>query len=169
MKGNGKTRTLTLSALLAALTLVSHFAATVWPSGDLSIAAFSAIFTAAAVIESGIGAGFYVFACSSLLSLLVMPSKSVSFLYLMFFGYYPIAKNFIERVRSMPAQWALKIALFNVALLLMYLLIKELVFDFGSYSPGYLIIAAAGTAIFALYDYGFSKVISLYMTRVHKK
>ena len=166
---NKKTRSLTLSALFSALTVISLFIASVWPTGQLGLAAFSSLFAAAAIIESGLGAGVYVFICSALLSMLLLSNRTAPLLYTLFFGYYPVLKSLIERIAAVPLQWALKLAVFNAALIAIYFLLRELFFDFGGYKPGLIIYCLAGSAVFALFDYGFSKVITLYDTRVHNR
>ena len=164
-----KTRSITLSALFAALTLVSLFFASLWPSGELGLAAFSSIFVAAAIIEQGAAAGVFVFIGGAVLGLVLFPGFPAPLYYASFFGYYPIIKSLIERVKFIPLQWVLKLAVFNAALVVMYYLLKNLVFDVGGYSPGFLIICPAGSAVFVLFDYGFTKVIRLYEYRIHGK
>ena len=164
-----KTRALTLSALFSALTMMSLFFATLWPSGEYGLAAFSSIFVAAAVIEGGLAAGIYVYACSAILSLLLLPVRAAPLLYALFFGYYPVVKSLIEHIKMLPLQWILKLCVFNAALTLIYIFLRELIFDFEDIKPGFLVICLAGSAVFALFDYGFSKVIRLYEYRIHGK
>ncbi|MDR0491680.1 MAG: hypothetical protein LBH28_10605 [Oscillospiraceae bacterium] len=166
---NKKTRTLALSAILSAFAFISLFIASVWPAAQMSLAAFSSIFVAAAVIESSLSAGVYVFVCSSLLSIILLPDKTASLLFILFFGYYPVIKSLIERLGAIPLQWLLKLVVFNAALSVVYFFLKELIFDFGDDSPGLLIVYIAGSAIFALFDYGFTKAIRLYMYRVKRR
>jgi len=163
---NRKTQNLTLSALFSALTLVSLYIASIWPTGQLSLAAFASIFTAAAVIESGINSGCSVFVVSSALGLLILPDKGAPLVYILFFGYYPIAKSLIEKMGSVALQWILKLALFNASLTVIWFFLRWLIFDQSDTTPATVIVYLAGSAIFALYDYGFSKVIRLYINRV---
>ena len=166
---NKQTRKLTLSALFSALAVVSLFFAVLWPSGELALAAFSSIFVAAAIIEEGISAGVYVYVCGSVLSLILFPGMPSPLFFAVFFGYYPVIKSFIERVRFAALQWVLKLAVFNCALAAIYFFVKDVVFSFGDYSPGLLVICVVGSALLALFDYGFSKVIWLYMYQVHSR
>ena len=133
------------------------------------MAAFSSIFVAAAIIEEGISAGLYVYVCGSVLGLILFPGVPSPLFFAAFFGYYPVLKSFIERVRPVVLQWVLKLAVYNCALVAIYFFVKDIVFDFGDYSPGLLVICTAGSALLAFFDYGFSKVIWLYMDRVHGK
>ena len=163
-----KTRAISLSALLSALTVVSLYFASVWPTGLFGLVAFSSLFSAAAVIESGVVYGIYVFVVSSALGMLILPDKAAPLLFILFFGYYPVIKSLIERIKSIPIQWVLKLVVFNAALTVLWFFLKDLFFDFGENTPGVIIIYLLGSAVFAVFDYGYSKVLLFYIDRVSK-
>jgi len=165
---NKKTRRLTLSALFAALTLISLYVASVWPTGLLGLVAFASLFGAATVIEAGILPGLYVYIVSSMLGMLLLPNKSAPLLYIFFFGYYPVIKSLIERVKPTILQWTLKLLVFNASLTVIWFLLKGLIFSFGENPPGLLLLYLGGSAVFALFDYGYTKVVWLYINRVAK-
>ena len=161
-----KTRTLTLSALLVALSIISLYIASVWPTGRFGLVAFSSLFVAAAVIEDGFAPGIYVYIISSILGMLIVPNRAAPLLYILFFGYYPIIKSLIERRGHIILQWVLKLLVFNVALTVLWLLLREIVFDFGEVLLAPTVLYLAGNVVFALFDYGYSKVIWFYIGRV---
>ena len=163
------TRYVTLSALLCALVFVSVFTASLWPTGQLAIIAFASLFIAAAVIEMGIAQGLQVYVVSSLLCLLILPNKVDALLHIIFFGYYPIVKSLVERRRNTIVQWVLKLLVFNAALFAALFFFSEVFIFPGSIAPAQWIIYTCGSAIFAFYDYGYTKLIWLYMYRVHSK
>ena len=94
-----KTRNLTLSALFAAFTVISLYFASIWPTGLFGLVAFSSLFATAAVIDAGLASGISVFLVSSILGMLIIPDKAAPLLYIFFFGYYPVVKSLIERIR----------------------------------------------------------------------
>ena len=165
---NRKTRSLTLSALFAALTIVVLYISVLWPTGQLALSAVASFFTVAAVIESGIFYGVYVYAVSAILGFILLPDKTVPLYYILFFGYYPIAKSLIERIEKTPFQWVLKLLVFVAALTVMWLFVRVLLIDYVWSIPNALIVYAVGCAVFVLYDYGYSKAIGLYLGRVSK-
>jgi len=165
---NKKTRALTLSALFAALTVISLYIASVWPTGTIGLAAAASIFVVAAIVEAGIGSGVSVFIVSSLLGMLLLPNRAAPLLYMLFFGYYPVVKSFIERLSSRPLQLVLKLCVFNLALTALWFLFGELIFDFGEFQPSPILLYIAGSVLFAIFDYGFTKVIWLYINRISK-
>jgi len=164
---NKRTRTLTLSALFSALAVVSLYVASVWPTGQLGLAALASLFVAAAVIESGLKRGALVFIVSSALSMLIVPNRVAPLIYILFFGYYPLVKSLIERIRSKAVQWALKLLVFNASLTIVWFLLREFIIGFDRPVPLFLIYLA-GSVVFLIFDYGLSKVIWLYIGYTNK-
>ena len=158
-----------LSALFSALTVIILYFASIWPTGQIGLVAAASMFAAAAVIETGLLSGVYVFVVSSALGMLVIPDRAAPLLYILFFGYYPVIKSLIERIGWIAVQWILKLLAFNAALTVIWFLVRELVFDFGEGVPGMIIIYLAGNAVFTLFDYGFTKVIWFYIYRVKRR
>ena len=163
-----KTRDLTLSALFAALTVAALYIASIWPTGQYGLVAFASLFVAASVIETGAMRGMYVYVVSSVLVMLLLPDKSTALLFILFFGYYPIVKNLIEKLKSKIAQWILKLLVFNVALTVILVFLKETLLGFRERLPGVPVLYLLGNAVFALYDYGYSNVLRLYIDRISK-
>ena len=163
-----KTRGITLSAVFSALCVIFLFIASVWPTGQLGLVALSSLFVAAAVIESGVVSGLYVFIISSGLGLLILPNKTAPLLFLIFFGYYPIIKCLIERINQTVIQWILKLIVFNASVTILWLFINELFLAFGDNPPEVWVIYLAGSAVFLLYDYGYTKLIWFYKERISR-
>jgi len=164
-----KTRSITLTALISALAVVMLYIASIWPTGRIGFVAVASVFTAAAVIEAGIRPGIYVFIVSSALSLLLIPEKSAAILYIAFFGYYPVIKSLIERIKGIIPQYALKLIVFNAAFTVVLFLLRGLVLGGFSALPGAAVLYLGGNVVFLLFDYGFSKLIWFYINRVSKK
>ena len=166
---NKKTRSLTLSALFAALTVISLYVASVWPTGLFGLVAFASMFGAAIVVEVGITHSFCVYIVSSVLGLMLLPNKAAPLLYAFFFGYYSAVKSLIERIdNKVILQWVLKLMVFNVALTVIWFLFGKLIYNFGENPPNLILLYLGGSIVFALFDYGYTKVIWLYINRVSK-
>jgi len=171
-----KTRKMTLSALFAALCVISLFVASVWPTGRFGLVAFASLFVAAAVIEGGIGSGISAFAVSSVIGMLILPNRVAPLLFIVFFGYYPVAKSLIEHIRGTIAQWVIKLALFNTVAVAMWFFMREILLEamgsrpvFGVELEGFPIaLLLGGSIIFVIYDFGFTKLIWFYINRISK-
>ena len=162
-----KTRRLTLSAMFIALSVIFLWIASIWPTGQLGLCAFASLFVAAAVVEMGIVPGIHVFIISAVLGFLILPNKSALLLYILFFGYYPIAKSIIEKINLIHLAWILKLALFNAVLTAIWFFIRGLLPSFSYDIPGAdILVYLGGNAVFALFDYGYSKLIRFYNDNV---
>jgi hypothetical protein len=163
-----KTRTLTMSALFSALTVVSLYFASIWPTGLFGIVAFSSLFVAAAVIETGVPSGIYVYVISSVLGMLLLPNRAAPLLYIAFFGYYPVVKSLIEKIKGAASVLVLKLIVFNAALTIIWFFMNELILGVGKILPGVFLMFLAGSVVFVIFDYGYSKLIRYYIERVYK-
>ena len=69
-----------------------------------ALPAMAGMLTMFAVIELGKKWSFGVFTAVSLISVLLVPNKEAAVMYLAFFGYYPIAKAFLESKLTLSKQ-----------------------------------------------------------------
>lgn len=152
-----------LCAVLTALSVVLLMAASALPSGRWAVAAAAGLAPAAAVVSAGLPAGALTWIAGAALGLLLAADKGVALLYLIFFGAYPIVKCIIERLRRMVPELICKLIYFNLTLTAVLFGLRSF-FPFLTRAPW--IYYAAGSALFLLYDYGFSKLIMLYTGRI---
>ena len=76
-------------------------------------------------IEFGKPTAWATFAATAILALMLDFDKEAAFFYL-FIGYYPIIKWSIERIRSVPLRLVIKLMLFSLSVIVMYLLLNLL-------------------------------------------
>ena len=100
--------------------------------------------------------------------MLLNPGRPAPLLFAFFFGYYPVLKSLIEKIKPALLQWALKFAAFNAVLAATYRLLGDIVYDFGEIQPNTAVLHIGGSMVFALFDYGFSKAAWFYAGRVSK-
>lgn len=166
---SAKAKRVAVSAMLAACALVLLYLAGFLPSGRMGVAAAAGLFPAAAVTSCGFAAGFLCYAGSAVLGLLLVSDKNVALMYLLFFGLYPVIKGQIERIGRLWAELALKFLVFNGFAILLFLGFTELfaaMIPVGARSPAVLLLIA--NAVFFLYDYGFSKLMTFYRRRIDR-
>ncbi|MDR1117255.1 MAG: hypothetical protein LBL09_03285 [Oscillospiraceae bacterium] len=123
---------------------------------------------AVAVSNGGIGAGFAVYLAASILSLLILPSKSSAILYTAFFGVYPMVKSLIERINKMPLEWVLKLLFFNAVMVGLKLLFSGLFYDVTGSEAAFYLILAMGNIAFVVYDICFTGLIAQFLQRFWK-
>lgn len=168
-----KTKTLTLCAMMSALSVVFMFIGNLFPTGRMGFMAVASLFTVAVVIQSGYIAGLAVFIVSTLLGILLLPDKSPLAFYGIFFGYYPIVKSLAEKVKNSAFCWMIKLVIFNIALTVIFVFLKELLmlrfFDKLAENILGIVIYIVFNIVFIVYDIGLSRLIGFYMTNIYKK
>ena len=95
-------------------------------------------------------------------------------MYICLFGYYPIVKALIERINKPVIEWILKLAVFNVAAIMIYAVFAGmfgvLIDDFSTLGKyGAYIFLGFGNAVFVLYDITVSRLSGTYIYRIHPK
>lgn len=159
-----------LTAMFAAMSLVFLYLASVLPAMRFLAYFLSSVFVMGLVLEEEIGLAWLMFAAVSLLSLLLMPNILRVVPYALFFGHYGIGKYYIQtRVKDKVVGYILKLLYYNVALVLMYLLAREVIEqDLLSMGVGLWLVIIAAEAAFVLYDYLFSKVTAYYFNNIRR-
>ena len=158
---------LSLCAVLAALGVVILVLAAVYPALAPAFAALAGLFGAVAVIHCGPLWALGVWLVCGGLGLLLSPAKGAAVLYLLFFGWYPVAKSGIEHMQSLPLSWAVKLLTAAASIVCAYLVYYRLFVSTQLYA-WYLYLGAMAVllVVFAAYDIAFSALISFYLRRI---
>lgn len=158
--------------VIAALSTVIMLIAGVVPVASYALPALAGVFSMVIVMEMQIGWAFAVYGVTAALSILLVPDKSAALLYVIFFGYYPIVKALIERIKWKPVAYLVKLAVFNVAVIGAYFIalwLLSLPADafviFGVNLPWLLLLI--GNGVFILYDFALSGLVLTYYKRLH--
>lgn len=169
MKQNSK---ITLCSMMAALAtafmLLSYF-----PYLTYAIPAIAGLFIMVAVIEIDCKWALGAYISSAFLTFLLAEPES-KLIYICFFGYYPIIKAVLEKIRKPILEWVIKIFIFNGAVLLVYFMfaglfgvsVDEFV-EWGKY--GAIGLLALGNVVFVLYDIAVSRIAMVYIGVLHPK
>lgn len=156
-------------AILGALSLILVYVGSVVPSGNWGVVAVAGLLPAAAVISVGMKAGLLCWGGVSLLAFILIPGKFCVLMYAVLFGLYPIVKSFVERIGRKVPEYLLKLIFFNGAFTTLYLTMKAAVLESVPTALSVVwILYLAGNIVFLMYDFGFTKLISLYITRIDR-
>ncbi len=158
---------LTKAAILAALSTIALCAGAWLPRGALALAAVASLFVAVSLIECGWLWAAGTYAASVLLGLLLCADKVPVLWYGFLLGPYPILKHWIERAPRAVLRWVGKLMVFFACAGLFYALFAAAFVAALPALPWYVLIPALG-AVFVLYDIGFSRLLGLYLRRVHR-
>ncbi len=163
-----------LCGVLAALSAAVMFFTGIIPVATLALPAVAGCFLIPVVAEIGTAWGFGVYAVCGVLSFLIAPDREAALFYILFFGYYPVLLGVLGRIKSKPAQYAVKLLVFNAAVIaetalsVFALGIPWENIDFlGKATPVVLLVLA--NVVFLLYDRALSGLIALYFVKFHDK
>ena len=171
MSKSGK---IALGGLLTALGVVLMFLTGLIPIGTYALPAIAGVLLIVAVIEIGAKWAWMIYAAVAVLSLLFAADKEAALLFVLFFGYYPVLKSFLERISNKVLSWISKFAVFNVAVVacfffaVNFLQLPEDSFTvFGIYLPWVFLIL--GNAVFLIYDIALSGLVATYVEKLHHR
>ena len=161
------TKKLTRAALMTALAAAILCLSAWIPRGGLALAALASLAGAAVLIECGPGWAVGHYAAAVILAMLLSPDKVPVLWYAFVFGPWPVLKHFIERLHSPVIRWIAKLAVFAVCAAALYLAFSA-AFTGALPQIRWYILLPALCAVFAAYDIAFSRLIGLYMRRIHR-
>ena len=147
--------------------IVSVMAASLIPNITFAVPAIAGLLVIPVFAEAGALYAVFCFIVSAPLSFFIC-DKTSWVLYIALFGYYPILKPYVERIKNSVLKWILKLLLFNAAALICYA-VEILIFTLH-FKPWLLaVVFAAGNIAFVLYDVAVSRVAALYYSRLHDR
>ena len=163
------TKSIAFGGVLSGLAVILMFLTGIFPFAEYALPAMAGALLIIMVIEYGYRYALLCFFAVAVLSLLVGPNKEAAVLFAGFFGYYPILKGVLERIKRRQLEWILKILVFNMAVVLSYLAvvylfgITEVLEDFGAFGKwGIAAFWLAGNSVFVLYDRELTRLIGMY-------
>ena len=164
-------RKIAFTGIFTGIAVVLLYISIIMPTGKLTLYFLASLPVAFTIIEFGAGAGIALYFAVCALSVLLTGNIYGIVPFALFFGHYPVFKCFIDKGRRAFAEVLLKLAVFNVSVLLWYLLFKNLfvaALPIQLYDNGWLLTAflIGMQAVFFVYDYVFSRLLFYYETRL---
>ena len=162
---------LTVCAMLSALGVILLYVGSLLEVLDISMAVIASLMCVVAVIEYGGSAPWMIYGVTAILSVLLTPNKTAAFFYAIFFGFYPILKEKLEKLPRVLC-WVLKEIIFNVCLIIaalgLYFLFMSK--DNALINPFTIAIGfILCEAVFILYDVALTRLISFYIVNIRKR
>ncbi len=113
-----------------------------------------------------------VYICVSILSIILLPDKECALTYIFFFGYYPIIKESISKIKNKFISIMLRFLIFNAAIIssqLICVYVFLIPFDDFLGKWGIIILIFAANIVFALYEKLLDVVFLLYERKYSKR
>lgn len=159
---------LTFCAMMTALSLIIMTVGCMVPGLQAAGAAVASVTAALAIVEFDFRYGALTVIATAVISVILLPTKEVAVLYLLFFGPYTLIKNGIERLHKLWLEWICKLIFCVADTALLFFLANQVVklFPEAIGAQFYLFLPVV-TAVFIAYDIVFSKLISFIGSRTH--
>ncbi|MBQ6818498.1 MAG: hypothetical protein IJN42_01730 [Clostridia bacterium] len=157
-----------LSSLAVVIMLLAYF-----PYMTFALPAVAGILLCIVFLELNYKWAVGAYVCAAIITLLLC-EKEAAVLFVGVFGYYPIVKIFLEKIPVRPLVYFLKFLLFNVAIVVAYLVIIFVfhipIEDMGAFGKYTLfILLGLGNVMFFVYDLALSRVIAMYLKLLHPR
>ena len=152
---------------IVAALVCAVMAASLIPDITFAVPAIAGLLLIPVFAELGTTAAFSCFAVSSAVSFFI-GNKASWILFITLFGYYPIIKPIMEKIRTPILKWALKVLIFNFAAVGCFA-VEVLIFNFEMKNWLLLVIWGLGNVAFVLYDIAVSRVAGFYYLRLHNR
>ena len=169
-KSSQRIKQITVSAMLSALGVIIMAVGAFVEVLDLSTAVLASMLCIFAVIEIKGSYPWLIWLSTSVLALILLPIKTPAVFYALFFGFYPILKEKLERLPRLVS-WLLKLAAFHLSLALMFGIFKLFIPSaLEGVGTGWMLLAlyALGLVCFVLYDIALTRLITFYLFRLRK-
>ena len=151
-----------------------------WGNGegkaDYTIPTFAGFMMVVMIVEVDKNWAIATYCAVSLLSIFVTPNYEATLLFILFMGYYPILKYYLDQKKNRLLVWAIKLAVFNVAIVIFFLAFQYIFTSvdmlegmemFGKYAV--LVLWAAANLFFFIYDYALTQLTDMYINWFRKK
>ncbi len=165
------TKKVTFAGIMSALAVVIMLTA-YFPYLTYAIPAVAGVFIMIPAIECGKKWGYLTFLVAAAISL-VTAEMEAKLLFTLFLGYYPILKMTLDKIKSKPLNYLVKLVIFNIAVLIFYIFVLFVVdlnpADYGlGFKYSELILLALANIVFIVYDLGLNQLLVNYYMRLHE-
>ena len=158
-----------LGGIVSALCLFAMFLTGVFPVLYLVLPMIAGALITIISTEINSKWAFLTYASVSVISIFVTFDKDAALIFILFFGHYPIIKEYIEKIKLKVPQYLIKLAVYNFCVILNFNItihifgMTEMADEFQEFGKYALWIFLAFTnVIFLFYDYSLSGCKTLY-------
>ena len=115
-----------VGGVVSSLCLLMMFLTGVFPLLGMAIPIYAGVLLLMIAYETDERWAALAYFAVSVLSMFITPDKEAALLFIMFFGYYPTLRRWLERaVKSFALKWLIKFAVFNASIIAAYRLITD--------------------------------------------
>ncbi len=173
MRRRDKSRLVALGGVCAALSVVIMLISSIIPLALYIAPMLSGMALMPMKEEMGAKSALLSYAVCSVLCMLLVAEKEAVMMFIFLLGWYPVAKDFLDRIKSKPLRLLSKLLVVNISVFSGYFLLIKLfsmeyiLEEFG----GTLLLsvtALTGNIAFIVYDMSLAILKRLYYLRIRK-
>lgn len=175
MRRRNDTKRLALCGVLAALSVALLFFGGVLPFASIACPVLASLVLIPVYAETGKKWSLIWFFAVAALAALIAPDKESAVLFA-FFGYYPMLRKLLNRLRPKAVQWIVKLAYCTAAVLAAYALmlfvfrLEALRAEFAQYETYLLaLLLVMANVTFAIYDVLIDRLEIVYHVKLRPK
>ncbi len=159
-----------LGGIVSALCILLMFLVGVFPFFVYVFPMLCSFLLGVVNYECGLKISLVAYISISILSLILSPDKESSIIFTAFFGYYPMAKIYLDRIGIKIWRRLIKFSIFNFSVIASYYILififgvvdlTEINGDFGDWSVGILLLIA--NVSFIAYDFAIKVLTDRYV------
>lgn len=167
---------ISLGGIISAVCLMLMFCTGMFPMLDYTIPAFAGFLMVVMIVETSPKWAVTTYFVVSALCLVITPNYEASMLFILFMGYYPILKFYLDQLNNKVFSWSVKYIVFNLAAAVFFLAFQYVFTSvdllegmdmFGRFALPLLWLM--GNAFFWLYDKVLGQLVDLYVNWFRKK
>ena len=171
MRKRGAAARMALCGVLAALAVALMFLGGTVPFASIACPVLASLVLIPVYCECGWKWGLLWYAAVAALAALLAPEKEAAVLFV-FFGYYPMLRKLIGRLRVRAAAWAVKLVYVNAAygLMLYVFHLTAVMEDFAGMGKAMLaVLLVLANVTFVIYDVLIARLEVYYHVRLRPK
>lgn len=159
-----------LGGIVAALCLTMMFLTAVFPPLNMTLPLFAGMLISVVAIEVSPSWALVTYIVVAILSFFITPDKEAAIFFSVLFGYYPVLKDAVDKMKAKLISFIIKLAVFDAAMILIYYIT---VYVFGTVDIfeefGFLgdvmipVLLIVMNLIFLLYDYCLTVTMQAYI------
>ena len=181
VKTGSMSRQVALGGIISALRLAIMFLAGIVPTTTYVLPMAAGAMIMLIAVELGNKPALCAYISVSALSVILVPDRQVALMFALFFGFYPLAKQKLERLPSRSIEYTCKLLLFSITMAAVHLM---LIFVFGMRGmlegigerigiSSLVLLALGGLAVggvmFICYDILLTRCYTLYVRQYRQK
>lgn len=121
----------------------------------------------------GTSSAVLTYVSTSLLSFILVADKECMLMYVMFFGFYPILKCYLEKIKNKPVRFIVKSVIFNLLMLLVQVILFYVFgIPFFENEGGIalmVLFVVMLNILFIVYDFMLNKILIVYEIKLEPR